>query len=229
MTINETHPTKTDLSQRIEGARRLVAEDATELREFEGTWQPIEKELSALIAERAHITRSDELTPRGQAKALEALDGKVKAFAGGHLARTEARVKALADKLQESEDAAARGLTKVPGGGYILAAATANPTPEQLIGRREVRDLLRASGESPASIGQRYLRAIESGEDPELVLAIEGAPAAFPLIDEPTRAMARKLRIEKSPWADSIRRMRAALQAHSWLLEATRTELGRAR
>lgn len=136
-------------------------------------------------------------------------------------AELEAEAKAIADitgEIEAMEAAAVLGMKPNIENGRVVSYTRTRPEAKEsardLAMQREIRDrlLLRDQGD----VEERYVRAVRSGDDPDLVAAIEGAPKAFPMVRPHIVAAARKHRIENSPLHEAIeaRRLEQSARDH---------------
>jgi hypothetical protein len=183
-------------------------------------WKADLAAFKAMDAEAQRIRTSRDLAPAGKTKAMAALTERANAL----LAKLHAEHAKTMIKLRETEDMASDGIVPDPTStGAYLHTRRVEPSVEGALLAREVRDLLRTV--SPLERAQRYLAAVAVGDDPALVAAVEGAPKAFPLVEEATLAKAREIRINASPWYEGIVRMRTVARANEALLDGLRREM----
>jgi hypothetical protein len=127
-------------------------------------------------------------------------------------------------EIASAESAALGGLIPASGGfGFVKSREEAPRTSEQIAREREIRD--RLYSEPRLRVKEMYLEAAYTGEDPELVSAIERAPRSFPLVDSATQQQVRDWRISNSPFAPRIRVLRQLHETYSLLLASARQEL----
>lgn len=141
----------------------------------------------------------------------------------------EARVTAFAEKTATAREKTLAGLVKTRGAGGVELPGWVSPTVSKDITaldearHAEIRSLVRSM---PALERDRlYEGAVEADNDPELVLAIERAPRAFPLVSPGTLQRAQERKIDRSPEGARVRSLEAVLGALRVFVDATRAEL----
>jgi len=170
-------------------------------------------------AQIAELRRAGALSEKGIAAEAE----KVKADANKALDRIDAETAKLEDERGAGYERVASGRLQPDGAyGYIEKMPPA-PTVEQLMLHREIRD--RLSNLKSADVADLYLKAVREGNDAELIAAIEGAPKAFALVTPFTREMARKMRVEMSPFAHQFEHRDFVLEARKRLVAKAREVL----
>ena len=151
--------------------------------------------------------QSRELSPTGMtAKADKVINGAFTALKP-HAAKAE-RYRADAASMRAK----------------ALAPPATERTPEAIAREREIRDRLTALADHERVI--RYLVAIENA-DWETVRAVEGAPAAFPLVSPDTRQQGDKIKLGRSPLASQLAAAEALAGMYSSILATAQTELRR--
>ena len=207
----------------IEQALREVPDEERE-RARHG-FGDVREKIHGLIQKKRSIERSIELTTAGKTRAQARLSDDIDRAIGA-LHTIELRVEDYESEIASAESAALGGLTRAPGGvGFIRSREEEQEprTVEQVARQREIRDRLHL--EPRLRVKEMYLEAAYTGDDPELVAAIEQAPRSFPLVDDATRQQVRDWRIDNSPFAPRIRMLRQLHETYSLLLASARQEL----
>jgi hypothetical protein len=136
-------------------------------------------------------------------------------------AEIEKEAKEVSDmtgEIEAMEAAAVLGMKPTIENGRVVSYTRTRPetkeSPSDLAMHREIRDRLLQLKQHDAE--DRYLRAVRSGDDPDLVAAVEGAPKAFPVVRPHVATAARTFRIENSPLNETIqaRRLEQSLREH---------------
>ncbi len=97
-----------------------------------------------------------------------------------------------------------------------------DPAGDELRIAQEIRDGLRQL--KPGEVDMIYLRALESGDDPQLVRAIESAPKSRPLVSALTQKIAREVRWNSYPqeMRDGVEHAERALELRKYKLFDTK-------
>lgn len=223
MTATTTPPTTSIDTVHDNAWQRMLGDAPDDARAaFLETRTTIRNAVVAELAVRRDISASTHLTAEGKAKAFKDLEQRPRTVLHS-IAALDTQVTDLAAEIKGAEVAAERGFVRSGSSGY--SAPKEEPrTPDQISAEREIRDHLRAL---PAhEVRARYIAAVTSGDDPELVRAIELAPKSFPLLDASTTGEVRKWRIDNSPLAPHIRALRGRRDAIEYLAFCAKRDLG---
>lgn len=163
---------------------------------------------------------SADLTVTGRENALRQLDARADTERTAIAEIEQRRLGSVDRDLAHLTTRALRGVVR-DGTGW-KDRVDLEMTPERVSLHREIRDRLMTLREHERE--ELYLAAFLSGDDEDLVAAVDRAPKAFPIVNTTTETIRRR-KLDASPLAPAIAAQQALRATYEYIFFSARRDL----